>query len=106
MSRSALILTICSLSVISLATSCGPGVPYIFKQDEFNRAAPNFNKTLKDRKNIKICYNNASINPRELKTMAQKECSIYGKVAIFEKEDFLHCPMFTPSGATFLCVEP
>ena len=106
MKRNLLIFRIFFLSIILFVTSCVTGDPYIFKYGEFNRASPNFNKTPKDRKNVKICYNNASSDLSFLQAMAGKECGLYGRVAKFDKEDFLHCPISTPSGATFLCVKP
>ena len=98
-----LILTVV---VIIIATGCETSVPYIFKPNEFNRASTDFNRTPKDRKNIKICYSRFSSKLSDLQNMAQKECGAYGKIARFQEHDFLHCPIMTPSGATFNCLRP
>ena len=92
--------------VLLFVTSCATGDPYIFKHGEFNRTSPSFNVIPKDRKSVKICYSEISSDLNILQALAGKECGVYGKIAKFEKEDFLHCPILTPSGATFLCIRP
>ena len=80
--------------------------PYIYKPNEFNRTLPDFSKIPKDRKSIKICYSELASKLIEVQNLAQKECGLYGKLARFQEYDFLHCPLMTPTGATFNCFRP
>ncbi len=97
---------ILTVVVVFIAAGCTTSNPYIYKPNEFNRASTDFNRIPKDRKNIKICYSKLSTKLIDLEKMAQKECGLYGKIARFQELDFLHCPLMTPTGATFNCLTP
>ena len=97
---------ILTIVVACIATGCTTNIPYIYKPNEFNRASTDFNKIPKDLKNIKICYSQLSTNLSDVQKIAQKECGLLGKFARFQKHDFLHCPLMTPTGATFNCLRP
>ena len=97
---------ILTVVVVFIAAGCTTSNPYIYKPNEFNRASPDFNRIPKDRKSIKICYSKVSTKLSDLQKMAQKECGLYGKIARFQEHDFLHCPLMTPTGATFNCLRP
>ena len=95
-----------SFVVVIFAMGCTTSNPYIFKPNEFNRVSPDFNRTPKDRKTIKICYDKFSSKLSDVQKLAQEGCSIYGKIARFKERDFLHCPLMTPIGVTFNCLRP
>ena len=106
MFRNGIKIFILTVVVVFIAAGCTASTPYIFKQNEFNRALPDFNRIPKDRKSIKICYSKFSTKPSDLQKMAEKECGLYGKIARFKEHDFLHCPLTTSTGATFNCLRP
>ena len=83
---------------------CSNQPAYVFKDDEFNRDSPNFNKEPTDRDSVQICYSNRSTTVDELLQLAEKECAIYGKTARFQFHEFFQCPLTTPARATFLCL--
>ncbi len=94
------------LSAALFLGACAAPQPYVFKQDEFNRDAPNFGRELKDRDSVEICYNKRSTTPEFLRQMAAVECAKFGKRARFRDHDYLECPVFTPARANFACVKP
>ena len=87
-------------------SACSNEAPYIHNPDEFNRESANFAKELEDRDNLSICYNKRSTTVQDLLAMAQAECGKFGKEAVFDKHDFLQCPLTTPARAKFLCLKP
>ena len=91
--------------VIFLLSACSRATPYVFKEGEFNRNSPTFNKTPDDISKVQICYNKGSTTPAVVLEMARNECGLYGKRANFQKQDVLHCPIVTPVMATFLCLK-
>ena len=106
MQRNGMKVFILTVVVVFIAVGCTSSNPYIYKFNEFNRESTDFNRIPKDRKSIKICYSKLSTKLSDLQKMAQKECGLYGKVARFQEHDFLHCPLTTPTGATFSCLRP
>ena len=85
-------------------SACSRSAPFVFKEGEFNRNSPSFNKTPEDIDKVQICYNKASTKPEVLLDMAEKQCGRYGKRPHFQKQEFLYCPLVTPVMATFSCV--
>ncbi len=83
---------------------CGNTPPYIFKDDEFDREDPDFAKEPKDRSSVYICYSKRGTTPADVRKMAEAECARYDKVAVFESQDILYCPLMTPARAKFACV--
>ena len=106
MYRNGVKIFILTIVVAYIAAGCTTSIPYIYKPNEFNRASADFNRIPKDRKSIKICYNKSSTKLSDLQNMAQKGCGLHGKIARFQEHDFLHCPLMTPTGATFNCLRP
>ena len=99
-------IVILMVVVVFIAAGCTTSNPYIYKHNEFKRESPDFNRIPKDRKSIKICYSELSTKLSDVQKMAQNECGLYGKVARFQEHDFLHCPLMTPTMATFNCLRP
>ena len=106
MHRNGVKIFILTVVAVFLTAGCTMSNPYVYKHNEFDRTSPDFNRTPKDRKSIKICYSKLSTKLSDLQKMAQKECGLYGKIARFQEHDFLHCPLMTPTGATFNCLRP
>jgi hypothetical protein len=86
--------------------SCGATEPYIYKHDEFNRSAEDFNKPLTDRNGVTICYNGIGTTDAEVARIAGNECARFGKFARFQEATFGDCPMLTPVQARFACELP
>lgn len=78
--------------------------PHIFIPNEFDRTRPDFNKPLKDRSEVIICFNKLKTTPQKIANMAALECSRYDKNAVFVKQEALHCPLLTPIAARYNCV--
>lgn len=87
-------------------TACETEQPYVFKEGEFDRSSPEFNKKPDDMDQVRICYNRRATTPEALLAMARKECGLYGKRALFQKHEFLQCPIATPARVTFQCLKP
>ena len=85
-------------------SACSRSAPYVFKEGEFDRNSPNFNKMPDDIDKVQICYNKDSATTKVLLDMAKNECGRYGKRPYFQKQELLHCPLVTPVMATFSCV--
>ena len=96
---------ILAVLLVFLVTACAQE-PYIYKEDEFNRAEANFAKDPIDRKDVRICYNRRSTTPQTILKMAADECGRYGKRAVFSRHDYLECPVSVPARAIFLCEKP
>ena len=87
-------------------SACHSSGPYVFKEGEFNRNSPTFNKVPDDIDKVQICYSTDSTTPDVLRGMAKDECGRYGKRPLFQRQDLLRCPLVTPVMATFSCVRP
>lgn len=98
-------VVLCLAFVLALG-ACGETRPYIYKKNEFNREAKNFNKAPVDRDSVAICYNKLSTTPEIVFEMANTECGNYGKRARLTHQDFGDCPMATPVEAHFACDRP
>ena len=83
---------------------CSGGLsPHVHKPEEFNRDAPNFAKELSDLSQVAICYNGFYSTPQEILALAESTCAQFGKIAKFDYQDLLQCPLFTPARAFFQC---
>lgn len=87
-----------------LAGGCAWTDPYVYDTQEFNRDAAEFGKELEDRTTVSICYNKRTTTPQQVLELAQNECGRFQKVAFFNGQDRLECPLFTPALAKFFCV--
>ena len=54
-------------------SACYSSGPYVFKEGEFNRNSPSFNKVPDDIDKVQICYNKYLTTPKALQEMAQAE---------------------------------
>lgn len=97
------LLMIMTLGTAFLAAACAASEPYVFKSGEFNRASKTFGKEPEDLKSVTICYNKMVTKPEIISKLAVEECGKYGKEAIFWKQNFNLCPLFTPIAAVYDC---
>ncbi len=101
-------VSIAAILLVLATGACGvvSDEPYIYKANEFNRDAANFGEELTDRDSVAICYRKRGTTPETVRSMAETECGRFEKVAVFNSQDLLTCPIGTPVRATFLCVDP
>ena len=88
---------------VLLMTACSEP-PYIHDAAVFNRAHPAFGQTRTDRAEVKICYNTRGAVPADVAAIARDACGEFGKIAVFEGNDYAMCPLSHPVAATYSCV--
>lgn len=91
-------------AMIFLAGCAADLQPHIYIPEEFDRTRPDFNKPLKDRGEVIICFNKLKTTPQKIANMAALECSRFNKNAEFVKQEALNCPLLTPIAARYNCV--
>jgi hypothetical protein len=96
---------LCLAFVLAIG-ACGETRPYVYKKNEFDREAKDFNKAPVDRDSVTICYNKLNTTPEIVFEMANTECGHYGKQARRTHQDFGDCPMATPVEGHFACDKP
>jgi hypothetical protein len=89
---------------VFLATAC-ESPAYIYKEGEFNRNAADFNRDIKDRDELTICYNKSDTTSQDVLEMAKDECGRFGKSAKFINQDRETCPLSNPIAANFTCAK-
>ncbi len=87
------------------AFGCAETEPYLYNATEFDREALDFGKEPENIRSVEICYSKHSTTAQELREMANARCGEFGKVARFQSQDYLQCPLFTPARAFFACVK-
>ena len=100
------VLKLFPLAVFLFLAGCSgstDGGAYILNAGEFNRNSPNFAKTPQDIDSVTICYNKYGTKPENVATMAKQECARFNKKAVFLRQSFNKCPLFTPVAAIFNC---
>jgi hypothetical protein len=96
------------LAVVAFAAvggGCGTTDPYVYKYDEFNREAAQFNKPLQEGADVKICYNALGTSDAEVQRIANDRCAEIGRAATKTGIDFGACPLLTPNIQVFRCVD-
>ena len=89
---------------VFLVTAC-ESPAYIHSKSEFNRNSPDFNRDIKDRDELTICYNKSDNTPQDVLEMAKDECGKFGKSARFIDQDRITCPLSNPIAANFTCAK-
>ena len=97
---------IAALGIVVLTAACSRIEPYVHDENQFNRDSKDFGKPKKDIESVGICYNKAGTKPGVLVSMAQKECAKFGKVARYQSQDMLTCPLNAPAYIIFDCLKP
>lgn len=77
--------------------------PYVYKLDEFDRDAPDFNRELVDRNTVSICFGRLFASRAEVTALADAECDRFGKRAVPRGDGFGACPLLTPVEARYDC---
>ena len=96
---------LCSTALIVLLMGCAVDLqPHIYIPGEFNRSQSNFNKPLKDRDEVIICFNKLKATPQKISNLAVLECARFNKRAEFVKQETQYCPLVTPIAARYNCV--
>lgn len=80
--------------------------PFVYKDKEFDRLAPNFNAEANDIAAVMVCYSNVNTTPEDVLNVARAECAKAGKKARFSSQGYKDCPLLTPVSAHFACVKP
>lgn len=91
--------------IMLVLTACAATEPYVFKEREFDRDAPDFNKEPVDRSEVTICYGRMFSAVEDVAKLAETECGRFGKRAVARDEGFGACPMLTPIEAHFDCIK-
>ena len=78
--------------------------PHVYIPGEFDRSQSNFNKPLKDRSEVIICFNKLKTTPQKINNMAVLECARFNKRAVFVMQETQFCPLVTPIAARYNCV--
>lgn len=93
------------VAVAAVGGGCGTTDPYVYKYDEFNREAVQFNKPLMEGEVVSICYNALGTSDDEVQRIADARCAEIGRAAKRTGTDFGRCPLLTPNTQTFRCDE-
>ena len=93
------------IAVLIFMAACESPPPYVLEVGEFNRDSSTFRTGTTDRSVVTICYAKDGTTPQIVTQMAQDECALYGKKAIFSKQSYQICPLVTPMAAVYDCRE-
>lgn len=99
-------LAVLCLTLAVAIAACAETRPYVYKRDEFNREAMDFNREPEDRDSVTICYNELGTTPEVVFELANTECGKYAKRARPTHQSFGDCPIVTPVEAHFACDKP
>ena len=102
MSSSRLFSGLAAIVLFFVLSACA-GEPYVYRADEFNRAASTFKVEPKDSSAVIICYSSRNTTPERVRALAEQECARFGKKARISEQRFGECPLGTPATATFQC---
>lgn len=98
------------ISAVMVAMVTGLGgcstPPFVYKLNEFNRAAADFGADATDISNVTICYSAYSSTPGQVSALARDECAKFGKTAVFVDQTNDTCPLLAPVSANYSCVRP
>ncbi len=96
-----------ALAALGSVAACSPPPPYVYKENEFDRADETFNKPLDVTEGVTICYNSQSTTAGEVRAMAEAACREGGGLARFVEHVHADCPLLLINGARFSCgLEP
>ncbi len=87
------------------AAGCSPPPPYVLIDGEFDRESVYYRDGIPDRREVKVCYAKRGTTAREVAALAQRECALVAKKAVFREQNFQICPFVTPMAAVYECVE-
>ncbi len=85
-------------------SGCSAETPYVYKSSEFSRKAQELANQPKDIDFVAVCYSKNGTTPQVVSGLARDECAKYNKLAVYNHQDYLLCPITTPVAAYFKCV--
>lgn len=100
-----ILYSITVVAILAILAGCAADLqPHIYVPQEFDRTRSDFNKPLKDRNEVIICFNKLKTKPHKIVNMAALECSRFNKDAKFNRQEADFCPLVTPIAARYWCV--
>jgi len=93
------------LAAVAATAACSEP-PYVRDPARIDRDHPDFGKTMTDREAVEICYNTRGASPADVAALARDACGEFGKVAVFEEQDYTVCPLTNPVAAVYRCEAP
>ena len=84
-------------------SGCSMHTYYIHDEEEFNRSSSIFLNGIEDRENVTVCSSNFSEDMSSEIQLAESECALFNKKAVFTKASYSECPLFTPRAILFNC---
>lgn len=95
-----------SVGLVSfIVAACESPPPYVLTPGEFNRESKNFLDGVINPEEVTVCYAKDGTTARNVTQLAQNECALYGKKAVFRKQSYQACPLVTPIGAVYECLD-
>ncbi len=94
---------ILGILALALCLGCTAREPFVYDEHEFNRDAPTFGKKKTNITKVRVCYSKVSATIKKISLLAEKECGKVNKYPRFIGHDTLFCPIFTPTGAQYVC---
>lgn len=91
------------IPILLALAACAVSEPYVYKAQEFNRAAATFNVEPQTIDEVAICHNGSFTSFETLQAMADKRCGEFAKTARFWTTRWGDCPLATPAMAVFAC---
>ena len=89
--------------VLALCMGCAAREAFVYDEHGFDRDAPTFGKKKTDISEVRVCYSKISATSKEISLLAEKECGKVNKYSRLIGHDTLFCPIFTPTGAQYVC---
>ena len=75
-----------------------------FDEEEFDRKSEEFLVGIRDRKVVTICSSTFDPEMSQEKILANNECALFNKRAIYLNSTFSKCPLFNPQAIIFKCI--
>lgn len=88
--------------VMVVVTACSKPA-YVYKSEEFNRAAKDFGRPVSTINQVTICYSSYSSSPQQVSQLAIDECAAFSKKAEFYEQRYNICPLEAPVAAVYTC---
>ena len=95
-----------STVVLCLVLAGCSASPFVYKDNEFDRSAPDFAGEPENISAVTVCYSKVNTAPEDVLDVAQAECAKVGKKPRFSNQDYENCPLLTPVSARFTCIKP
>ena len=100
-----MLFNICSVVTISfLINGCSIPKPYVHYKNEFNRKSQIYLEGIEDSSTITVCSSNFGKNLKKEIVLAETECKLFGKQAIFSHFSRSKCPLMSLNGLVYNCV--